>query len=161
MTRRLPSFFQKESIAILLVFLVNSNLLLQQSFEQITISLDTPKDSYGPGDLVDVKGNVADSPDKLVAVQVKDPSGGTLLVRTVKTDEIGNFELTFKLPSTAKTGNYGITASANIDGSTATNTKMITTTATVPEFTSTAPMILVLSIVSIVALSARNKILNC
>ncbi|MDE1826100.1 MAG: hypothetical protein KGH99_01600 [Thaumarchaeota archaeon] len=139
---------------------MNSNLPLQQSFEQTPISIDTTKGSYNPGDSVDVKGNLAGSPGQLVAVQVKDPSGGTLLVRTVKTGEGGNFELTFKLPSTAKAGSYGITASANINGNTVTNAKEITTTVTVPEFHSTTSMILIISIILMVILSTKNKLLK-
>lgn len=159
MTHRLiPSFFQGKYLAILGLMTVSLlSFGLAQSFAQTIITFDTSKNSYKAGDVVEVKGQVADSPNKLVAVQVKDPSGNTIMVRTVKTDENGNFVLTFKLSSTAHEGNYNIIANANVNGNTVTQTKEITATTVVPEFSSMASLVLVISIVSILVLSVKIR----
>ncbi len=119
--------------------------------------MDTNNNSYGPGDQIKINGYVSSSPNKLVAVQVKDPDGNTMIVRTVKTDGNGNFVLEFKLPTTAKAGNYNIIASTNINGNTVTQTKKIAETATVPEFSSMVPLVLVVSIASILVLSMKIR----
>lgn len=156
--RLLLSFFQGKYLVILGLMVISLlSLGLTQSFAQTTITLDTSKNSYEPGDLVEVKGQVADSPNNLVAVEVKDPNGNTIMIRTVKTDGTGIFLLKFKLSSTAKAGNYNIIANTNIDGNSIQETKEISTTTTVPEFSSTTPLVLVASIVSILALSAKIR----
>jgi uncharacterized protein YfaS (alpha-2-macroglobulin family) len=119
--------------------------------------MDASNSSYRPGDQIKINGHVSSSPIKLVAVQVKDPDGNTMIVRTVKTDVSGNFVLEFKLPTTAKAGNYNIIANANIDGNIVTQTKEIAETATVPEFSSIAPLVLVASITSILVLSMKIR----
>lgn len=162
MTRRLPSFFFQERYLTIIGLITISFLSfgLSQSFAQTVITMDTGNSSYGPGDMVKISGHVSNSPNKLVAVQVKDPGGNTIVVRTVKTDGIGNFVLEFKLPSTAKTGSYNIIANANVDGNIVTQTKEIAETTTVPEFPF-ATIILLVSIVSMITcyqLKFRGKV---
>ncbi len=82
----------------------------------------------------------------VVAIQVSDPSGDLILIRTVQTDANGNFGLTFKVPSSATPGSFDIKASAKINGQTVTATKAFMQT--VPEFGSVAPIVLAISILS-------------
>ncbi|CUR52690.1 conserved membrane protein of unknown function [Nitrosotalea devaniterrae] len=89
------------------------------------IIFDVNKSTYKPGDIVVINGTAKDSPSQLVAVQIKDPSGNTIVIRTVQTDNNGNFQLKFKLPSTAKVGNYNIVTNAEVNGTTVTQTKQI------------------------------------
>lgn len=88
------------------------------------IALNTNKDVFSADDLVQITGNVSDSPSQLVGIEVKDPEGNTILVRTVQTDNDGNFALIFKVPLSAKPGNFGITANGEVGGVSV--TKMIT-----------------------------------
>lgn len=89
------------------------------------LTFDANKSNYKPGDIVIINGTSKDSPDQPVAVEVKDPSGNILVIRTVQTDSNGNFQLEFKLPQTAPSGNYNITTNAQVNGSTVTETKQI------------------------------------
>lgn len=89
------------------------------------ITFDVNKSTYKPGDIVVINGTSKDSPNQPVAVEVKDPSGNILVIRTVETDSNGNFQLKFKLPETATVGNYNIVTNAQVNGSTVTETKQI------------------------------------
>jgi predicted secreted protein with PEFG-CTERM motif len=130
------------------------------SFAQVeqSITLATNKDSYLPGDIVQLSGVVTGQPNVLVALQIKDSSGNLILIRTIQSDQNGNFAIKFKIPPTATSGNFNIAASAKINGFIVTQTK--TMSATVPEFGTVAPIILVISILSIIILSARTRLLR-
>jgi len=100
--------------------------------EDQSIVLTTSKNSYLPGDIVQLNGVVSGQPSPLVAVQIKDSAGNLILIRTVQTDQNGNFAIQFKIPSTATSGKFSIIASARVNGFVVTQTKVID--ATVPEF---------------------------
>jgi hypothetical protein len=70
-------------------------------------------DSYEPGELVTISG-VTQS-EQIISIQVKDPTGKTLLVRSITADNSGNYSLEFKIPKTATQGSYIIVASVSID----------------------------------------------
>lgn len=89
------------------------------------IVFDATKSSYKAGDIVELKGQVKDSPNQLVAIEVKDPEGNTIVIRTVQTDEQGAFVLKFKLPSTTKSGTLDIVANTEVNGTAVTETKQI------------------------------------
>ena len=127
------------------------------SFAQVdqSITLATNKGSYLPGDIVQLSGVVTGQPNVLVALQIKDSSGNLILIRTVQSDQSGNFALQFKIPPTATSGNFDIAASAKINGFIVTQTK--TMTATVPEFGSLAMPMFGISFVLIVALLAFSS----
>ncbi|NHI02379.1 hypothetical protein DYY67_2061 [Candidatus Nitrosotalea sp. TS] len=120
------------AIAILsLVTLAIPSSYAQLDNESITIS--TSKTAYGPGDIVNLTGIINEgTPGQLVAIQVKDVKGNLILIRTVQADQNGNFNLQFKVPTTATAGNLNITASARINGFVITQSKETTTP--VPEF---------------------------
>lgn len=126
--------------------------------EEQSIMLTTNKDHYIPGDIVQLSGTVTGQPSALVALQIKDSSGNLILIRTVQSDQNGNFALSFKIPPTATSGDFSITASAKINGFVITQTK--TMTATVPEFGSLAMPIFGISfllIISMFSLSGKLK----
>lgn len=130
------------------------------SFAQVdqSITLATNKDSYLPGDTVQLSGVVTGQPNVLVALQVKDSSGNLILIRTVQSDQNGNFALQFKIPPTATSGNFNIISSAKINGFIVTQT--MTMAAKVPEFGPLAvPMfgISFLIIVAMFTLSSKFK----
>jgi len=90
------------------------------------ITIDTTKDSFSAGETVEISGK-ADSAlaGNLVAIEVKDPSGETILIRTIEIDSNGTFDLTFKIPRSAQSGIYEIIANAQADGETVTDSKAI------------------------------------
>lgn len=106
--------------------------------EDQSITINTAKSTYGPGDTVTLTGTVnGGTPGQLVAIQVKDAKGNLILIRTVSSDQNGNFVLQFKVPLTASAGSLNIAASARINGYVVTqNTATAGTknTTTVPEF---------------------------
>lgn len=125
--------------------------------EEQSITLATNKDHYLPGDTVQLSGSVIGQPNALVALQIKDSSGNLILIRTVQSDQSGGFALSFKIPPTATSGDFSITASAKVNGFTVTQTK--TMTATVPEFGSLAMPIFGVSFLLIVGMfSLSGKI---
>ena len=132
----------------LLTAIFLATVTVPDSFEQQdqTIILGTDKSSYLPGDVVNITGIVSGQPGLLVAIQVKDPNGNLVVIRTVQADQNGTFALQFKIPPNAAQSNFNIIASAKINGFVVTQTKVITQT-TVPEFDQLAPLILVLSII--------------
>ena len=111
-------------------------LAIPSSYAQLdneSITISTSKTAYGPGDIVNLTGIINEgTPGQLVAIQVKDVKGNLILIRTVQADQNGNFNLQFKVPTTAAAGNLNITASARINGFVITQSKETTTP--VPEF---------------------------
>ena len=97
-----------------------------------------------------LNGIVNGQSGQLVAIQVKDSTGNLILIRTIQTDQNGNFAIQFKIPTTATSGNFDIKASARINGFVVTQTK--TMTATVPEFGQIAMPVLTISLISLLVL---------
>ncbi len=137
-------------------------LVPESSFAVTEITLDTNKGSYGPGDTVELTGKIANSSHQLVAIEVKDPSGNTIVIRTVQADSDGNFVLKFKIPSAVKSGNYDIIANAKVNGDTIKETKTITATSVIPEFplNSGATIIMTLILSIGVIITTRLKMLG-
>jgi hypothetical protein len=136
-------------VAIVILSLVA--LAIPSSYAQLgneSITINTPKTAYGPGDTVNITGLVNDgTPGQLVAIQVKDAKGNLILIRTVQEDQNGNFNLQFKVPLTASPGNLNITASARVDGFVI--TQSTGTTTPVPEFPASG-FVLAASIASLI-----------
>ncbi|MDE1763419.1 MAG: hypothetical protein KGH88_04135, partial [Thaumarchaeota archaeon] len=107
--------------------------------EDQSITINISKTNYGPGYTVNLTGTVnGGTPGQLVAIQVKDVKGNLILIRTIPTDQNGNFALQFKVPLTSPAGNLNITASARINGFVVTQTAGLAGTTTVPEFPASA-----------------------
>ena len=97
----------------LILLLLVVSLGLSPAFAQSEFTLSSSADSYEPGELVAISG-VTQS-EQIVSIQVKDPTGKTLLVRSITADNSGNYSLEFKIPKTATQGSYIIVASVSID----------------------------------------------
>ena len=140
------------AIALLAIGVSNS---YAQEAESIILSTD--KESYLPGDTVQLSGVVAgQQPSVGVALEVMDSDGTAILFRTVQADQNGNFAVQFKIPATATSGEFSVYASALIDGFHVKQTKVFS--ATVPEFGQIAGQVFglaVLSIILVFALSGR------
>jgi len=123
-------------LSLILIGLISFSMIHQVQYsvaqDDQSISLVTDKNSYLPGDTVQLNGMVTGQQGPLVAIQIKDSAGNLILIRVVQADQNGNFSLKFKIPSTAVSGDFGITASARINGFVVTQTKEVR--ATVPEF---------------------------
>jgi len=108
-----------------LMLIISVGLLVTQS-SAAQITVETNKETYGPGDIVKltgvVEGGVAGD---FVAIEVKSPSGETILIRTVELGAGGTYDLEFKIPSSGETGNYEIISNAKVGGETITETKTI------------------------------------
>lgn len=129
-SRLSPHFFGKNIYQIFgLVVIAIIVIGTPESFSINQITLDTSKNLYAPGELISVKGQVVNSPNQLIAIEVKDSSGITIVVRTVKTGSDGNFMFQFKLSPTAQSGNYDIIANSKVDGNMIKTTKSITSSA--------------------------------
>ena len=89
------------------------SLGLSPIFAQTDLTLSSSLDSYEPGELVTISGVTAS--EQIVSVQVKDPTGKSLLIRSINADNTGNYSLEFKIPKTAVQGNYVIVASVSIE----------------------------------------------
>ncbi|MGB6463222.1 MAG: hypothetical protein WBF38_03235 [Nitrosotalea sp.] len=141
----------KTSSLVAIVVLSLVALAIPSSYAQLgneSITINTQKTAYGPGDIVNITGLVNDgTPGQLVAIQVKDAKGDLILIRTVQEDQNGNFNLQFKVPLTASPGSLNITASARIDGFVITQSK--DTTTPVPEFPASG-IVLAASIASLI-----------
>jgi len=79
---------------------------------QTGITVETDFDVFQQGQMVTITGNVG---EKSVTIQVKDPTGISILVRTITTDFGGNFELQFRIPQTATLGDYQIITNVVVD----------------------------------------------
>ena len=112
-------------------------------FAQSLITFDVDTTKFAPGEIVELKGKVNGGLEgQPVAVEIKDADGNVMLIRTVTSDENGNFVLKFKVPNTAKAGEFSIVTSVELDGQSFSETKSIESVAgtsePVPE-TSTQP----------------------
>jgi len=105
---------------LLLILILATSLGISNAGAQAGITVETNFDLFEQGQVVMITGN---TDEKSVAIQVKDPTGMLILVRSITTDPDGNFELEFKIPQTATLGNYQVVVSAIID-----NMPVITTT---------------------------------
>ena len=97
----------------LILLLLVVSLGLSPAFAQTELTLSSSMNSYEPGELVIISGITQG--EQIVSVQVKDPTGKTLLVRSITADNSGNYSLEFKIPKTATQGSYIIVASVSID----------------------------------------------
>ena len=96
-----------------MILVLATSLGISSAGAQTGITVETNSDSFGQGQIVMITGNADDGP---VIIQVKDPSGQPLFLRTITTDSNGNFELKFKIPPAAGLGQYMVVTTVVIDG---------------------------------------------
>jgi len=97
---------------LLLILILATSLGISNASAQTGITVETNFDLFEQGQLVMITGNAE---EKSVAIKVKDPTGISILVRSITTDSDGNFELEFRIPQTATPGDYQVIVSAVID----------------------------------------------
>ena len=91
-----------------------------------TITINTNKEQFAGGDTVEINGNVENGvAGDFVALEIKDPNGETILIRTVTLGDGGTFSLKFKIPESGAAGSYDIVANSKQNGQTITQTKTI------------------------------------
>ena len=95
-------------------------------FAQSLITFDVDTTKFAPGEIVKLKGKVAEGLEgQPVAVEIKDADGNVILIRTVVSDENGDFILKFKIPNDAKVGEFDIATSVELDGQSFSETKSV------------------------------------
>ena len=91
---------------IFLILILATSLGLSSANAQSGITVETNSDLFEQGQTVTITGNTVQN--NSVAIQVKDPTGASILVRSVTSDSDGNFSLQFKIPQHAILGVYEI-----------------------------------------------------
>jgi len=97
---------------LLLILILATSLGISNAGAQSGITVETNFDLFEQGQMVMITGNAE---EKSVAIKVKDPTGITILVRSITTDSDGNFELEFRISQTATSGDYQVVVSTIID----------------------------------------------
>jgi len=97
---------------LLLILILVTSLGISNAGAQTGITVETNFDLFEQGQIVMITGNAE---EKSVAIKVKDPTGISILVRSITTDSDGNFELEFRTSQTATPGDYQVVVSAIID----------------------------------------------
>ena len=115
--------------ALFLILLLGISVIPISFAESITIQ--TNKEQFSSGDIVSIDGQVSGgNVGDFVALEIKNPSGETILIRTVTLGDGGSFDLKFKIPDSGESGSYDIVANAQLGGQTITETKTISKTNT-------------------------------
>jgi hypothetical protein len=110
-------------IALIITLLAISTI---PAFAQSLITFDVDTTKFTPGETVELKGKVnAGLEGQPVAIEIKDADGNVILIRTVTSDENGNFVLKFKVPNDAKAGEFDIVTSVELDGQSFSETKSV------------------------------------
>ena len=100
-------------ILLLPLLLLIISIGISPAFAATDLTLPTDMNTYEPGERVEISGDTKN--DQLRSIQVKDPTGKSLLVRTITADGTGSYSLGFKIPKTAIHGDYSIVASIALD----------------------------------------------
>jgi len=104
-----------KTIFVLLFVLVTS-LTIPQSYAAEVI-FDSTKKSLTPGEIVELSGIIEKGIEgDLIALEVKSPSGEIILIRTVELGPGGTYNLKFKIPASAESGNYDIITNLELVG---------------------------------------------
>lgn len=95
-------------------------------FAQDGIAVTTDESTFSAGEIVNITGKVDNAGDGVpVGIEVRDSEGATILVRTITTDQDGNYELAFKVPQSASSGTFTIFANSQVNGEKVSNTRKI------------------------------------
>jgi len=96
---------------LLIIFTLTCLFTFSSAFAESDISISTDTDSYIHGQVVNISGTTS---EKTVSLQVKDPSGKNILIRTISAD--GTFSFDLNMSTQLIVGKYEITASVTVDG---------------------------------------------
>ena len=94
------------NVKLFLILAVVSSLGTSGVFAQSELVVGIDSDSFQQGETVVITGNTGEN--NSVSIQVKDPTGSSILIRSVTADSSGNFDLQFKIPQNAMLGSYKI-----------------------------------------------------
>ena len=123
--------------------------------EEPAITMTADKGSYLPGETVQLSGVVSGQEYPLVAIQVKDSDNNLILIRTIQADQNGNFAIQFKIPPTATSGKFTISASSRVNGFVVTQNQVIT--AKVPEFPFSGVVLAIAVVIPIIFYRVRTR----
>ena len=109
-------------IGLFVAFVLFSPVL--NSFaEEVILDTDT---NFKPGEVVEISGEILDGiPGQLSAIEIKNPSGETILIRTVTLDENRQYFIKFKIPESSEVGNYDVIVNAENDQGVVVSTKSL------------------------------------
>jgi len=99
-------------LKIILLLVLIFTVGISSAGAQAGVTVETDFNVFQQGQIVTISGNAE---EKSVVIQVKDPTGISILVRTITTDFGGNFELQFRIPQTATLGDYQIITNVVVD----------------------------------------------
>ena len=117
---------------IILIILLAVSIIPVFAQSLITFDVDTTK--FAPGKTVELKGKVTGGLEgQPLAVEIKDADGNVMLIRTVTSDENGDFVLKFKVPNNAKAGEFDIVTTVELDGQSFSETKSVESVASTSE----------------------------
>ena len=97
---------------MLTALIIVTSLMISSASAQTDSLIKLNSDSFEPGQTVIITGNTE---AKALSIQVQDPIGKTILLRTVTPDSSGNFALEFKVSLNSMLGDYQIFISIVID----------------------------------------------
>jgi len=87
---------------------------------ELSLSISTNKTSYFATQGIGINGqltfNALPLLARLLAVEIRNPAGDTIVTRTVETQDAGSFNLGFRLPPNTQLGNYTASASFSLLG---------------------------------------------
>jgi len=109
-------------IGLFVAFVLFSPIL--NSFaEEVILDTDT---NFKPGEVVEISGEIPDGiPGQLSAIEIKNPSGETILIRTVTLDENRQYFIKFKIPESSEVGNYDVIVNSENDQGVVVSTKSL------------------------------------
>ena len=117
--------------ALFLILLLGVSIVPLSFAEPIVIQTD--KEQFTSGDIVSINGIVdGGNFGDFVALEIKSPSGETILIRTVTLGDEGTFDLKFKIPDSGESGSYEIVANTQQNEQTITKIKTIEKTSQIP-----------------------------
>ena len=95
-----------------MILILVTSLGISSASAQTGITVQTNFGVFQQGQAVMITGNAE---EKSIAIQVKDPTGISILIRTLEADSGGDFNLEFRIPQTAVLGDYQVVASVVVD----------------------------------------------
>ncbi len=117
--------------ALFLILLLGVSIIPLSFAEPIVIQTD--KEQFASGDIVSINGIVdGGNFGDFVALEIKSPSGETILIRTVTLGDEGTFDLKFKIPDSGESGSYEIVANTQQNEQIITKIKTIEKTSQIP-----------------------------
>jgi uncharacterized repeat protein (TIGR01451 family) len=88
---------------------------------KLNVSIETKQPFYGPGENVEICGNITDTvgdpvQDAKIAIEVKDPRNNTIFLDIVFSSSEGKYEDSFRLDKDTPLGEYHVYVTANAAG---------------------------------------------